>query len=239
MQYLQAAHTLKQLLRHVNHLQIQKEPSVRSHCNSLFLFSHGKPFVELEMTSFTNSFVELALEKYPEAEALVMTDMATMMVRERPLTYWLYKAYHVGLEKGMVYYQPIDESSLAKIGSLQFSNLEPNIFFKFEAPKVEESSVNALESESDEEGVKRIVFLIGHFDEERLLFDIQRLIFDSASNVQNHKGLKFQFVLNISKFKEKPGDDFRLKLQTIQDYLPEFLSADYPNVRVSFDLECS
>lgn len=239
MQYLQAAHTLKQLIRHVNHLQTQKEPSVRSHCNSLFLFSHGKPFVELEMTSFTNKFVELALEKYPETEALVMTDMAKMMVRERELTYWLYKAYHAGLEKGMVYYQPIDENSLSKIGNLQFSNLEANIFFKPDIPETEESSVNALEGESPEEGVKLIVFLVGHANEERLLYDIQRLIFDSVSNVQNHKGLKFHFVLNISKFREKPGDIFIHKLQTIQDYVPEFLTTDYPNVTISFELEHS
>lgn len=239
MQYLQSAYSLKQLIRHVNRLQLQKEPSVRWHCNSLFLFTNEKPFVELEMTSFTNEFIESALEKYPEASALVMTDLATMQVRDRALTYWLYKAYYVGLEKGMVYYQPIDKTNLSKIGSLQFSNLEPNIFLPFAVPKIEESSVNALESEADEEGVRKIVFLVGHWDEGRLLYDIQRLILDSASNAQKHKGLKFHFVFNISKFREKPREAFSRELQFITNYIPEFLSSDYPNVAISFDVEAS
>lgn len=237
MQYLQAAHTLKQLIRHVNHLQVQKEPSVRSHCNSMFLFSNGKPFVELEMTTYTDEFVQSALEKYPETTAFVMTDLASMIVRDRKLTYWLYKAYHVELEKGLVYYQPIDENSLVKIGSLQYSNLEQNIFFKVSAPDFEESSTNAMETDSKEEGTKSIVFLIGNFSEERLSYDIQRLIIESTSNVQNNRGLKFHFIFNISKFREKPSDGFLKELRTIEEYTTKHLLADYPNVRVSFDLD--
>ena len=237
MRYLQAAHTLKQMIRHVNHLQVQKESSVRSHCNSMFLFSNGKPFVELEMTTYTDEFVQLALDKYPETTAFVMTDLASVMVRDRKLTYWLYKAYHVELEKGLVYYQPIDESSLVKIGSLQYSNLEQNIFFKVSSPDFEESSTNAMETDSEEEGTKSIVFLVGNFNEERLSYDIQRLIVESASNVQNHKGLKYHFIINITKFREKPSAEFLKELRSIEKYTTKYLLADYPNVRVSFDLD--
>ena len=237
MIYLKAALELKQLIRKVNHLQIQKESTVLEHKNSMFLFAEGKLLSERAMDEYSNEFVQATLAKYPQATSFVMTDLATTELKDRKLTYWLYKGYHIGLDKGMVYYQPIEEQNLRKVGRIQFSNLETNIFLKHQSPDFEESSANAMESDEVIEGGKAIVFLIGNMDETRLLYDIQRLIFDSVNNVQNHKSLSFKFVLNVSKFGGKPSDDFKTKLREIELYTRDQVAAEYANAQFVFDLE--
>ena len=237
MDYLEAALELKLLIRKVNHLQIQKESTVLGHKNSLFLFRGSKPLAELPMTEFTNEFVNSALSQYSETTALVMTDLTSMMLKDRQLTYWLYKGYHIQLEKGMVYFQPIDEQSLTKQGRLQYSNLESNLFFKLNAPDCEESTCNAMETDVQEEGAKHIVFFIGNMNEERLLFDVQRLIFDTLSNVQNHKNIRFYFILNISKFGSHPSGAFLEQLKVIDNFTAKYLVPEYPNASFQFDIE--
>ncbi|RKD90675.1 hypothetical protein [Mangrovibacterium diazotrophicum] len=237
MIYLKAALELKQLIRKVNHLQIQKESTVLDHKNSMFLFTGGKLLAEKAMDEYSNDFVLATLAKYPEATSFVMTDLATTDLKDRKLTYWLYKGYHVGLDKGMVYYQPIEEQNLRKVGRIQFSNLETNIFLLHQAPDFEESSANAMETDEEIEGGKAIVFLVGNMNETRLLYDIQRLIFDSANNVQNHKSLSFKFILNVSKFGGKSSDDFKKKLNEIELFTRDKVAAEYANARFVFDLE--
>ena len=177
------------------------------------------------------------LQQYPTTKAFVITDMAAMPVKEHMLTYWLYKGYHQGMEKGMVYFQPIDQQSLQKQGQLQYSNLEENIFLKHAGPDFEESSCNAMETDEEIEGGKSIVFLIGNMDESRLLYDIERLIVDSANNVQNHKSLSFKFILNINKFGGLPSNDFLGRLNVIEKFAKEQISAEYGNTRFIFELE--
>ncbi|WP_372775196.1 hypothetical protein [Mangrovibacterium sp.] len=237
MDYLKSALELKQLIRKVNHLQTQKETSVLAHRNSMFLFSGSHLIAEQVMAEFTNEFVQKTLAVYPNATSFVMTDLAATKVKEKTLTYWLYKGYHTGLEKGMVYYQPIDEQSLNKIGRLQYSNLEDNIFLKHSAPDFEESSANAMETEEQIEGSKSIVFFIGNMDETRLLYDIQRVIFDTLNNVQNHKNLNFRFILNITRFGGKTTTEFLAQLKDIEHFVKKELEREYPNVRYVFDLE--
>lgn len=237
MHYLEAALELKKLIRKANHLQVQKELSVLDRRNSLFLFEGDKLLAEVNMLEYSNEFVTQTLEKYPKATAFVMTDLASMMVKDHKVTYWLYKGYHVDVEKGMVYYQPIEEQSLKKIGRLQFSNTEANIFLKYSAPDFEESSANAMESDEEIENGKCIVFLMGNMNQERLVYDIQRLIFDSASNVQNHKSLNFKFILNISVFNGNASADFTRKVKDIEEYTKKELKKEYPNCSFQFDLE--
>lgn len=237
MQYLKEAIDLKKLIRKVNHLQIQKESTVLNHKNSMFLFAGDKPLAELAMEAYSNEFVNATLLKYPQTTSFVMTDLSSTMVKDQKLSYWLYKGYHTGLDKGMVYYQPIEEQSLRKLGRLQFSNLESNIFLKHEAPEFEESSANAMETDEQIEGGKAIVFLVGNMDETRLLYDIQRLIFDSANNVQNHKSLSFKFTLNINRFGGKPSDAFKEKLKEIEKFTREIVALEYANTKFVFDLE--
>ncbi len=237
MDYLKAALELKQIIRKVNHLQIQKESSVLEHKNSMFLFSEGKPYAELAMDEYSNEFVLATLSKYPKTTAFVMTDLSSTMVKDQKIFFWLYKGYHVGLDKGIVYYQPIEEQSLRKLGRLQFSNLEANIFLKHEAPDFEESSANAMESDEQIEGGKSIVFLVGNMEESRLLYDIERLIFESANNVQNHNGLSFKFTLNISRFGGEPSDAFKEKLKQIEKFAREKVALEYANAKFVFDLE--
>lgn len=237
MQYLEAAIELKKLIRKVNHLQMQKETTVLSHKNSMFLFLEDKSLIEVTMKEFSNEFVNAVLEQHPATKAFVMTDMATMAVKEQNMTYWLFKGYHCGLEKGMVYFQPIDGQSLQKIGRLQFSNLEDNIFLRHVGPDFEESSCNAMETDEQIEGGKSIVFLIGNMEENRLLYDIERLVFDTVNNVQNHKSVSFKFTLNISKFGGLPSNDFLNRLNAIEKFTKEQVTAEYGNTRFIFDLE--
>ncbi|PTN08012.1 hypothetical protein [Mangrovibacterium marinum] len=237
MQYLEAAIELKKLIRKVNHLQMQKETTVLSHKNAMFLFLNDKSLLEVTMKEFTNDFVNAVLDQHPETRAFVMTDMAAMDLKGQKLTYWLFKGYHRGMEKGMVYFQPIDELSLQKNGRLQFSNLEENIFLRHQAPAFEESSCNAMETEEQQEGEKSIVFLIGNMDENRLLYDIERLIVDTASNVQKHKSLAFKCILNISKFGGLPSNDFLERLNAIEKFTRQEVAAEYGNCRFSFELE--
>ncbi|WP_163717696.1 hypothetical protein [Mangrovibacterium lignilyticum] len=237
MNYLKAALELKQLIRKVNHLQTQKESTVLEHRNSMFLFFSDKPLVELKMAEFSNEFVLSTLAEYPEAYAFVMTDLAATMVKDQKLTYWLYKAYHVGLEKGMVYFQPIEEQSLIKKGRLQYSNMEENIFLKHVAPDFEESSANAMETDEQIEGGKSIVFFVGNMNEPRLVYDVQRLIFDTLNNVQNHKNLNFKFILNISRFGGKPTDDLQKQLKDIERFTKKELAKEYPNTRYVFEIQ--
>jgi len=237
MKYLEAASELRKLIRKVNQLQLQKESTVLAHRNCMFLFMEDNALVELDMKEYSNEFVKSSLERYPQVKAFVMTDLASMQVKDQAITYWLYKGYHRDMDKGMVYFQPIDEQGLQKKGSLQYSNLESNIFLPFTAPDVEESSANAMETDEQIAGGKSIVFLIGNMNEDRLLYDIQRLMLESASNVQNHKSISFKFIMNVSKFGGAASAEFRQKLTAIENYAFKVMAVEFPNVRFEFDLE--
>ncbi len=236
MEYLQASLELKKLIKEKNELILSRK-TIPGKFNFMFVNKSDGELVELDMASYTNEFVLQTLSEFPESKSFVITDVATMDVKGKQLTYWLYKAYHFEVEKGLVYYQLVDKDTFEPVGELQFSNLEDNIFYKVSAPEFEESSNNAMEADVEIPGKKSIVFLIGNMDESRLLFDIQRLIFETVNNVQRHTTLDFHFIVNVSKFNGTPSPDFLKKVKAIEDFTKEYVTPEYPNAEFVFDIE--
>jgi len=236
MEYLKAAIELKKFINEINQLITGRDEN-RENPNIMFVKSPDGSVAEVKMTEYTNDFVTETLVSHPNSIAFIITDLATMNVQGQELTYWLYKGYNCQVENGVVYFQLIDKETLAPIGELQFSNLEKNIFYTVEGPEFEESSNNAMEPDEEIEGKKNIVFLIGHFNERRLVYDIQRLIVDTVNNVQRHSGLNFHFIVNISKFNGEPGEEFKNQIKRIEQYTKEFVTPEYPNSEFVFEIE--
>lgn len=235
MEYLEAAIDLKHLIEQANTMLLEKNHSFLKNKNLMFLKENVTDLNTIQMDEFSNEFVYSTLHQNKQAKAFVMTDLSAMMVKTQKMTYYLYKGYHKLIEKGLVFYQVINENTLDPIGGLQFSNLEKNIFYEVKAPDFEESSSNAMEPEKQIEGEKSIVFFIGNLNEERLVYDIQRLIFDTVNNLQKHKRLKFHFIINISKFNGKPSPELFQQVDAIKTFTNTRLKSEYPNSDFVFE----
>lgn len=235
MEYLQAAIELKKLIVGSNNELLAKH-RIGSDQNNMIFLKQANAVKEKEMTSFTNEFVFGTIENNTNAEAFVITDLAKQNVEGKELTYFLYKGYHKLIEKGLVFFQVIDSENLKPKGDLLFSNLEDNIFFNVKTPEEEESSCNALETGEKTATSKGVAFLIGHMNENRLVYDIQRLIFDTCNNVQKHKGLKFNFVIQVSKFGGNPSQKLIEQISAIDKFTRSEVEKIYPNCTFKFEM---
>ena len=120
---------------------------------------------------------------------------------------------------------------------MSFSNLEDNIFYQVPTQEGEESSCNAIETDENTVKEPSIAFLIGHMNEDRLLYDIQRLILETANNVQKHKGRFFKFTLQVTVFGKKPSEEFKQKLQIIHQKVDQDIKHHFENSSFIFALE--
>lgn len=236
MNYLESAVVLKKLIAHTNHKLLQINNKAIVEPNLMMIRTNFGKEVEIKMEAFTNDFVKKQLGQY-ESEAFVITDFVTTKQEGQELTYFLYKGYHQLFHMGLVFFQLVNKETLAPIGKLEFSNIEDNIFYQVTSPDFEESSCNAIETKETTVKNPAIAFLIGNMNEERLLFDINRLIYETANNVQKHKNRHFKIHLQISKFGGKPSEDFLKKIEDIKDDVTNYIKPAYPNSTFIFDLE--
>ncbi|GAF05371.1 hypothetical protein [Saccharicrinis fermentans] len=235
MTYLEAAIILKKMVKKANLLLLEENMNDLHTKNKLLLRSNFGNEVDLEMDAFTNEFVTTTLKQY-ESEAFVITDFVSNQQKDQEIHYFLYKGYSKYFDKGLVYFQLVNKENLQPLGGLEFSNLEDNIFYLTEAPDYEESSCNAIETKENTAKKPSIAFLIGHMNEERLLFDIQRLIYDTANNVQKHKNRQFKFTLQIDKFGGQLSENFMHELNKIRTVLENNFAIEYPNTTFLFEI---
>ncbi len=236
MNYLESAVVLKKLIANTNHKMLQLNNKELVMQNLMVIRTNFGKEVEVKMDAFTNAFVNKQLGEY-ESEAFVITDLVTTVQEGQELTYFLYKGYHHLFHQGLVFFQLIDKNTFAPIGKLEFSNIEDNIFYKVDFPDFEESSCNAIETKENTVKNPCIAFLIGNMNEERLLFDINRLIYETANNVQKHKNRHFKIHLQISKFGGKPSENFLKEIEEIKKSVEKFIKPAYTNSTFIFDLE--
>ncbi|MGQ1785193.1 MULTISPECIES: hypothetical protein [unclassified Saccharicrinis] len=235
MDYLEAAVILKKLITKTNLQMLENNTAGLKEKNRILIRSNFGNEVDLTMDAFSNEFVFKTLKQY-ESEAFVITDFVSMVQEGKELNYFLYKGYSKWFDKGLVFFQLVNKETLQPIGGIEFSNLEDNIFYTVEAPDFEESSCNAIETDENTAKNPCIAFLIGNMDEKRLLFDIQRLIFDTANNVQKHKNRQFKFIVQIDKFGGEPSDNFLSELKKIETSLENKFAPEYPNSNFIFAL---
>ncbi|MDC7220798.1 MAG: hypothetical protein PQJ59_12760 [Spirochaetales bacterium] len=237
MEYLQAALSLRSLIGESNSHLLTMTDTIPENPHLMRIKMGEENIKELVMETFSNEYVTETLNKMGDTEAFVVTDLVTMNVNGKEMTYLLYKGYHSQVEKGMVFYQIVDEKDLSPVGKLQFSNTEENIFYEIDEPGDEESSCNALETNKKDIKGKGIVFLIGHTNEERLVYDIQRLIFDTVNNVTKHPKLHFTFIINISHFGGTPSDGLKEQVKAIDELTRNEIYPLYSNVTFEFSFE--
>lgn len=237
MEYLEAAFSLISFIKETNSNILQDVKKVVEQPNKMWVKLDEEHTNELVMDTYSNDFVLTTLKESGDSEAFVMTDIASMDVKGKELNYILYKGYHSKIEKGLVFYQMFNKETLEIEGSLRLSNMEENIFYKVVTPDENESSCNAIETKHKIENGKSIAFLIGHMDEERLIYDIQRLIFDTVNNVTKHQKLKFSFIIQISRFGGSPSQELRKKVGEIEEFTKKYFYPVYPNVEFSFVYE--
>lgn len=235
MNYIKASLLMKQLIADGNEICLAVNKTALNLKNIMFISDENDTLETIPMDSYTDEFVKSTLDKYKSTASFVITDVASMDVQGKNLTYFLYKAYNKHVEKGLVYYQVINPDTLEAIGDLQFSNAEENIFFKIDTPKTEESSCNAMETGEQTHNEKKIAFLIGHNDEERLYYDIERLIVDTANNVQKNQKTQFTFIIQVSTFGKNPSDAFKQKVNDIAHLCTSSVKEAYPNCTFIFE----
>ncbi len=239
MEYLQAAVSLQSLIKEINETFLARKDQAVSRPNRMWIQQKSESIRKIEMESFSNDFVTATLDSLGESTAFVVSDLASMDVKGKQVHYFLYKAYHSKVEKGLVYYQMINLETLEPIGSLQFSNVENNIFYTVGYPEIEESSCNAMETDKVIEDGKSIVFFIGHMDEKRLAYDVERLIFDTLNNISHHEKLKFEFIVQIARYGKKPTESLKEAVAGIEAFTRAYLYPEYPNASFEFTFENS
>lgn len=237
MQYLKNALELKQLINQANDILLELNKKEIKHQNFIFLNLGESKISSFPMDEYTNEFVSETIKQNAKAECMLMTDVAKMEVQGKELYYYMYKAYHKNLEKGLVFYQVFDPKTLKPQGVLQFSSLEENIFYTIDAPSFEESSCNAMETGEQSATDKNIAFLIGHTNEERLLYDIERLIFDTINNVQKNPKVKFRFIIQVSLYGGSISEALKAKVSAIGQFVQKELKNEYTNTTFTFDYE--
>lgn len=237
MEYLKAGISLLSLIKETNTTLLKNVENAIRKPNQMHLKFDAKNVQSIVMDEYSNDFVNATLLRNTGSEAFIITDFTSMDVSGKEVKYLLYKAYHSQMEKGMVFYQVIDKNTLQPFGTLEFSNMEDNIFYKVEQPKVEESSCNAMETDKVIENGKSIVFLIGHMDEDRLIYDIQRLMFDTLNNITKHKQLKFSFIIQVARYGGKPTSKLKEEVEAIDAFSKHNLYPLYPNAEFVFEFE--
>lgn len=237
MEYIKAAVVLKKLIEKANQ-EIKAKNSTGFDMKNLMIFSKNGDDIETqEMDVFTNGLVNENLKKNPETKAFVITDVATNEVQHKFITYFLYKAYHKSMEKGLFFYQKVNPKTMEFQGDLQFSNLEQNIFLKPDLPAFEESSCNAMETDKHTKEQPEVVFLIGNMNEERLVYDIRRLIVETAFNVLKNTSVKYNFIVHISRFGDAPSNELKNSVKDIEKDTKQLIEQEFPNTTFSFEWE--
>jgi len=236
MNYLESAVVLKKLIAKTNHKMLQLNSKGLVEQNMMVIRTNFGNEVEVKMDAFTNEFVNRQLGQY-ESEAFVITDLVSTVQNGHELTYFLYKGYHHLFHQGLVFFQLVNKETLKPIGNLDFSNIEDNIFYKIDTPDFEESSCNAIETAENTAKNPCIAFLIGNMNEERMLFDINRLIYETANNVQKHTNRHFKIHLQVTKFGGKPSAEFLNEIEEIKKSIDKYIKPEYPNSTFIFDLE--
>lgn len=237
MEYLEAAWKLRSLINETNKNFLVNKQEIQESPRRMRVVTEKTGIKELIMDDFNNSYVRKNLKELEQPEAFVVCDIASMDIKGKTLNYILYKGYHSTMEKGWVLYQPLEEESLQPFGSLEFSNAEENIFFQVSEPDAEESTCNAMETDKVIENGKSIVFFIGHMDEERLIYDIQRLIVDTVNNVSKHPALKFEVIVQYSVYGGNVSGKFLDQIHEIDRYTREEMARFYTNISFEFIYE--
>jgi len=237
MQYLQAALSLKSFIEESNTVLFQNKETLKANPNRMRIQMGNDSIQEIEMKCFTNDFVQKTLQSIQGSNAFIITDISSKNINGKKYFYMLYKAYHSKIEKGLVFYQMINEDSLSPSGSIQFSNLEDNIFYSIEEPEGGESTCNAMETDKVIENGKSIVFFIGHTHEKRLAYDIERLIFDTVNNVTRHPKLHFSFIIQISVYGGNISGSFIDQLNEIEEFTKKYVYPEYKNATFDFIIE--
>ncbi len=236
MDHIEGAAFLKRIVRETNNKLLNMNKGGLVNKNLMVVHTIFGQELDIKMDAFSNEFVLKTLQEN-DSDFFVITDLVNLVHEGKELTYFLYKGYSNLFDKGVVYFQPINKKTFEPKGELKFSNLEDNIFHKVEYPDIEESSCNAIETKETTVKNPSVAFLIGHMNEERLLLDIKRLIFDTANNVQKHKNRQFHFIIQISKFGGKPSEEFLYRLEDIKKTTEKYIKAEYPNSTFVFDLD--
>lgn len=236
MDILKSASELKKLIIYTNKLLLSKNKGKLVQKNCIVVKNKNSHAIDSEMSSFTNSFVQQTIEKNSNCEAFVISDIAQMDVKGKKISYFLYKGYHNLIDKGLVCYQLIDENTFEPTGNLQFSNSEENIFFNIKQPKIEESSCNAIETKNHTKEKPEIAFIIGHVNKERLLYDIQRLIIDTANNVSKNQDTYFKFIIQVSLFNSNDTTKLMPEINEIEKQTKKHISPLYTNTSFVFEL---
>lgn len=234
MQQLNAALFLKDLIEKTNTQNSLNQSNDLNQVNFIFNIDPNGQLVFAQMSEFSNEFVHSFLSRNNEIEAFVITDVASMDVKGKQITYFLYKGYHKQLEKGLVFYQIFNPESMEFISDLQFSNSEENIFYQPFNPDGEESSCNAMETANHTKKNPEIAFLIGHINEERLIYDIERLIIDTTFNVLKNPKANYNFILQISRYGEDPTNELKTKVKEIENTTKTLFEPVFKNVRFNF-----
>ena len=237
MEYLKAAVSLRNMIGDANTQFLKDRERAAETPNRMLMESSDGNRRSIVMDAYSNEFVNGALENAGCVQAFVVTDLAGMTVNGKEMTYILYKGYHALIEKGLVYYQIVDEGTLNPKGPILFSNMEDNIFFTVDEPESEESSCNTMETDKVVEKGKSIVFFIGHMDEDRLTYDIQRLIFDTVNNVTKHPKLKFEFIIQIARYGARLSEELKERVRAIDSFTREHVRPAYPNSTFEFTYE--
>ena len=233
MSYLQATLDLKKFISDSVTIYMNEIACGNRDFNQIYFNIKGK-IEHRNIVEFNNEHISELIKDCPDASIFMITDKATTTIQDQEITYFIFKGYHDMVESGMVYYQIIDKYKFSPNGDLQFSNQETNIFYDVHMPDFEESSCNAMETNDSGKDHKRIVFFIGNLNEERLLFDIERLIFTTLNNIKNHNSLRFTFIINIARFGGEMSSTFFNRIDGIKNTTKKILK-DQPNVNFVFE----
>ena len=233
MDYLETAVALKQLIAKTNEVLLDKNKGELTVPNKMLVRTNFGNVIETTLGAFTNVSVRDALKEY-ESEAFVITDFVATEQQGQELSYFLYKGYSRVFDKGLVFFQLVNKETFEPVGKLEFSNIEDNIFYEVIGPKHEESSCNALETKDNTAKNPCVAFLISHMNEERLLYDINRLIFETANNVQKHKNRNFKFIIQIDKNGGELSEQFKVEIDKMAQSLEKNFKPEYPNCEFVF-----
>ena len=237
MEYLEAAIILKRLISKTNSLLLKEYTSGIMNKNIMLIRSNFGNEIEVNMKSYTNQVIKTHLEEYANSEAFVISDFVSAMQDGKLCNYFVYKGYGALFDKGLVFYQFINNQNFQPIGKLEFSNLEQNIFYDVDEPKIRASKCCALETDENTAKNPSVAYLIENENEDRLLFDIQKLIYETANKVQKHKKRHFKFYIKINKFIDNTSPGFFLKLDNLQYSLTKEFNNEYPNCTFIFTTE--
>ncbi|TLX73060.1 hypothetical protein E9993_16500 [Labilibacter sediminis] len=236
MEFFKAAVILNQLIKSTNTTLLNDYKTENHQKNQLFIRSNFGKIILHPIEKSNPEFIKQTINEF-NSEAFILANLINTHKEDHDISYFIYQGFHKLIDQGLVYIQMVDPYTHSAVGDLQFYSLEGNIFYPIISPNIKESTYEVKKREESTIKCPSVSFSICHHNEERILYDLKRLILKSANNAQKHKNCQYTYHIQINLENNKMSPQCIKAIKTLEQSIQQDLLPEYPNSTFIFTID--